>query len=123
MCYLIGSGNNQFKIGRTNNLQRRLSTFQTGSSQRLQVFSQIVSNRPDVLESMLHNKFKRYRCRGEWFNLPDIVNWKCGGQAHFCSDTKFEIISPWVADLMDIDISGMRYSYILKNLVRGYNGD
>jgi hypothetical protein len=82
--YVIGFADRSirpFKIGVTNNLQKRLQTLQTGCPWRLEVFGVTYDPGAYQMESYLHRYFDRYRIRpdGEWFMPPDdvddIVEW------------------------------------------------
>lgn len=55
------------KIGRTNDLRRRLSGLQTGSPVHLEVI-RVYTSVDGVSEGSLHDKFARYRLHGEWFD-------------------------------------------------------
>ncbi len=74
-----------YKIGITNDLEKRLSTLQTGCPHQLRVVFYVEADMDDYLgkeikyiESFLHKNFEQYRHRGEWFkldysHLSDIV--------------------------------------------------
>ena len=64
------------KIGVANNPKKRLKTFQTANHEELIILRVIkVANRDLAfkLESALHQKFKKYHIRGEWFKLTPTV--------------------------------------------------
>jgi len=63
--------NDFYKIGRTNNVQKRLSGMQTGNPYELELILSIKTNSPFTLETSLHTKFKDKLIRGEWFKLSD----------------------------------------------------
>jgi predicted GIY-YIG superfamily endonuclease len=68
---------NAYKIGITNNMDRRLKTFETGNAYiRLVAKSKWMSREDAIwLESSLHAKYAHRRVRGEWFDLkPSEVN-------------------------------------------------
>ncbi len=69
---------NVVKIGIANNPNKRLKTFQTANYEKLIILRVIkVANRALAfkLETALHQKFKKYHIRGEWFKLtPTIIN-------------------------------------------------
>ena len=67
---------NVVKIGIANNPKKRLKTFQTANYEELIILRVIkVENRALAfkLETALHQKFKRYHIRGEWFKLTPTV--------------------------------------------------
>ncbi len=69
--YLIGYGD-KVKIGKANNPEQRLATFQTGIPEDLIIFGLIGCNSDSealTLESKLHYEYKEVNIRGEWFNL------------------------------------------------------
>ena len=64
------------KIGIANNPNKRLKTFQTANHEELIILRVIkVENRALAfkLETALHQKFKKYHIRGEWFKLTPTV--------------------------------------------------
>ena len=69
---------NVVKIGIANNPNKRLKTFQTANYEELIILRVIkVENRALAfkLETALHQKFKKYHIRGEWFKLtPTVIN-------------------------------------------------
>ena len=67
---------NAVKIGIANNPDQRLKTFQTANYEELIILRVIkVANRDMAfkLEKALHQKFKKYHIRGEWFKLTPTV--------------------------------------------------
>ncbi|MCT7958858.1 GIY-YIG nuclease family protein [Laspinema palackyanum] len=73
--YVIRSGN-LVKIGRTNNLKRRLRQLSTMNSKELELICSISTGDSVTLEKQLHQQFKQFRQHGEWFDLPDeSVQW------------------------------------------------
>ena len=64
------------KIGIANKPNKRLKTFQTANHEELIILRVIkVKNRALAfeLETALHQKFKKYHIRGEWFKLTPTV--------------------------------------------------
>lgn len=80
--YILQNGNtNQYKIGITNNLNRRWGELQTGCPGELKIikiWSHYSKNAVARYERILHRFFTKSGCRiranGEWFELrkPDI---------------------------------------------------
>lgn len=65
--YVIGNENLPFvKIGKTNNILKRLSTLQTSLPYRLDLIY-LLDDKHRTLEKRLHNVYSEYRVRGEWF--------------------------------------------------------
>lgn len=73
MLYIIRSGGYRYyKIGITNNINKRFSTLQTGNPVKLVLYrGYIIENRHKLekLERLIHTKFKEKRIRGEWYML------------------------------------------------------
>ena len=75
--YLINSHKtDHFKIGITNDLGKRINTFQTGNSLPLNFafvvkadLTDILGKEIEYLERFLHKNYKSKRIRGEWFKL------------------------------------------------------
>lgn len=68
--YIVRSGlSNQYKIGRTNNFQKRLKTLQTSCAVQLTVVKTFFSLDVVSLEKTAHDKFAHFRQKGEWFEL------------------------------------------------------
>lgn len=81
--YILQNGNtNEYKIGITNNLNKRIGTLQTGCPNELKIikiYSHYNRKQIEKYERALHRYFTKCGCRirknGEWFNLrvPDIT--------------------------------------------------
>jgi hypothetical protein len=70
--YLIGAiGTNRYKIGRTNNLHVRLKQLQSQSSYPLQIKAAFKTSNPLWDEACWHDRYKKYRIYGEWFEFDD----------------------------------------------------
>ena len=68
---------NAYKIGITNNLEKRLKTLETGNPYVRLITQSKWMSRDDALwlENALHVKYAHSRVRGEWFDLnPQEVN-------------------------------------------------
>jgi len=88
--YILQNGNtNQYKIGITNNLNRRLQQLQTGCPFELKIVKIWTHYNRKIIEKyerVLHRYFTKCGCRirenGEWFILrvPDI-NYLCKPQS------------------------------------------
>ena len=70
MIYFVKCGE-YVKIGRTVDMAHRLSGLQTGNPYELEVLKVIDEGK--YTESGLHERFKEYRVRGEWFTLNDEI--------------------------------------------------
>ena len=59
------------KIGKANNVAKRVETLQTGSPYQLQILVTVPcrsEKHAEHLERLAHRMFKPYRIRGEWFH-------------------------------------------------------
>ena len=61
-----------YKIGLTNDIERRLRDMQTGCPYTLFAFRAYYVLNPVAVEAMLHSFFHKKRLRGEWFNLNEM---------------------------------------------------
>lgn len=64
--YIISDGEN-FKVGVSNNPEKRLKTMQTGNSKTLTLEFTDYKNEPYKVEKFVHQRLDEYRGSGEWF--------------------------------------------------------
>jgi len=72
--YVISAGD-LFKIGITNNIERRMKALQTGNPHPLQLEYLDERKNPQKAEKYLHREFQKNHVHGEWFEnitLKDI---------------------------------------------------
>ncbi|RFM35960.1 GIY-YIG nuclease family protein [Chitinophaga silvisoli] len=67
--YIINTGKNLYKIGKTHDLQKRLSSYHTHLPVMFRVIRQYPAANMDDLEECLHVIFQHKRVKGEWFEL------------------------------------------------------
>lgn len=68
--YLIrDTGTGYCKIGKSDNVEKRLSGLQTGNPNKLEVVTSYYSGNAVLAEKQLHRAFSKSRYRGEWFDL------------------------------------------------------
>lgn len=67
--YLVKGHAGEYKIGRTNLVDRRLSELGATSSVEQQLIHEIKSDDPVGVEAYWHGRFADKRMRGEWFRL------------------------------------------------------
>lgn len=60
---------NKYKIGFTKNLKARLQAFRTAIPFKLNLIYYIQTKDYVSLEKLIHNQFKNYRRKGEWFEF------------------------------------------------------
>lgn len=70
--YIIGGENPPFKVGISQDPQKRLKALQTGHPEKLSIhmLKETDSEKTRLLETAIHHNMKMYRTHGEWFNLP-----------------------------------------------------
>ena len=89
--YLISDNNYTYKIGISNNPEKRVKTLQTGNDNKLKIVHKILCENFNDVESALHNKYQFLRINGEWFELSDddVINFP-----EYCikMDENFKII-------------------------------
>ena len=60
------------KIGVSNDVQKRLNTFRTGNDCQLElVYKSVICSNSFSIEQSVHEYFKYYRVRGEWFKVNE----------------------------------------------------
>ena len=64
--YFISDESGNIKIGIAENIKKRLDLLQTGNSQKLKLVKHIKGGGKET-EKRLHNKYKKYHIRGEWY--------------------------------------------------------
>jgi hypothetical protein len=73
--YVLKTGKNLYKIGKTQDLQKRLSSYHTHLPIVFRLVRQYITPQMDALEANLHMAFQHKRVKGEWFELQpnDLV--------------------------------------------------
>ena len=69
--YLLKSSMGHYKIGRSRDVKKRLSTFGVQLPFKVELVCQIKTNNMYDLERDLHDLFSHKRVNGEWFTLDD----------------------------------------------------
>lgn len=69
--YVIGGKHKPYKIGITNNPNRRLKNLQTGHPNKLSIHytEEIPDSCVKLLEKLIHKNVGRYKTHGEWFDI------------------------------------------------------
>ena len=67
--YILKTGKNHYKIGRTRDLQKRLNGYHTHLPVGFRVVRQYMANNMEELEQSLHVVFQHKHVKGEWFEL------------------------------------------------------
>ena len=61
--YVLKTGQNQFKIGRTKNVEKRIKELSTGNPNTIIEIDRIETEHDTVVEKFLQNKFYENRCK------------------------------------------------------------
>ena len=69
--YILKTGKNLFKIGRTQDLSRRLASYHTHLPVLFRVIRQYPATNMAEMEESLHIVFQHKRVQGEWFELSN----------------------------------------------------
>ncbi|TXG81253.1 MAG: GIY-YIG nuclease family protein [Spirochaetes bacterium] len=72
--YVLQCGT-RFKIGVTNNIEKRIASLQTGNPEKIELIHIEERQNPTKAERYLHRCFHKNRLKGEWFDgisLKDI---------------------------------------------------
>lgn len=69
--YMLRSGKNMYKIGKTQDLNKRLASYHTHMPVTFRVIRQYPATNMAELEEGLHIVFQHKRVKGEWFELQD----------------------------------------------------
>jgi len=67
--YILKTGKNHYKIGKSQDLQQRLMSYHTHLPVVFRVIRQYIASNMDELEEALHITFQHKRVKGEWFQL------------------------------------------------------
>lgn len=72
--YLIKGNSRHTKIGITHNCpSKRFKEIEASHWNRLRIEYVCFLNYPIDYEQILHKCFKKYRCKGEWFQIPSLT--------------------------------------------------
>ena len=63
--------NNLVKIGVSSNVGKRLKQIQTSCPYRIELLEKAGVNDAYGHEKAIHDQYKKYKLKGEWFLLPD----------------------------------------------------
>lgn len=70
--YLISDSNTyNYKIGISNNPERRIKSLQTGNDNKLKIIHKILCEYYSDVEKALHYRYNSNKINGEWFELTD----------------------------------------------------
>jgi uncharacterized protein (DUF433 family) len=67
--YILKTGKNLYKIGKTQNLQKRITAYHTHLPILFRIVRQYPAQNMNELEECLHVIFQHKRIKGEWFEL------------------------------------------------------
>lgn len=108
MIYLIECKHTKsYKIGYSNNPHKRLTELQTGNAYFLNILATIEGSIKD--EKLLHNKFNKYKLKGEWFKCNDEI------KNYFKVEEVWLLDSSLIAVFTNMEQSEIRvYGYLLQ---------
>lgn len=69
--YILKTGKNLYKIGKTSDLPKRLASYHTHLPIDFRIIRQYAASNMAELEQSLHIVFQHKRMKGEWFELTD----------------------------------------------------
>lgn len=97
--YLIWQdGTSHYKIGKADKPAKRLKDLQTGHSGKLHLVAQMECKDALRKEVYLHQKYRKFRVNGEWFNIPPTALHQVFAEFQFhVQETPDECIYYWVA--------------------------
>ncbi len=61
------NGSNSFKVGVTNDIEKRLRNIQTGNPNKIEIYFCDQIDEAYNIESKIKNKYKQYIKNGEWY--------------------------------------------------------
>ena len=67
------SKNDKVKIGISRNPEKRISNLQTGSPYDIFIWYKFPVKSAKIMERNLHEKFKYFRIKGEWFKMHKTI--------------------------------------------------
>jgi hypothetical protein len=102
--FVLAKALNRVKIGKALDPEKRLGELQTGAPEELELLLYL-PHRPPFEESQLHQRFKKYRVCGEWFEFRDDLKL-------FITD-KIRDPQPTILDDESVAPKG-RYAFYLK---------
>lgn len=75
--YFISDGNGHIKIGKTNNVGRRLNELQTAQANTLRLLQFIKAPTKDLddIEKTHHQMFRHCKLKGEWFEEAPVLDY------------------------------------------------
>lgn len=76
--YLMKSVDSLYKIGVSVNPKRRIKEIQTGNSNKVELVCEYETEKPYLLEKVLHNRYSHLLEHGEWYilSLQDEIEFK-----------------------------------------------
>ena len=122
MIYFIQAGENgPIKIGRSNDVEKRLKQLQTASAEKLKILWVYDADNDKETEIELHEELKSERINGEWFKPSEqvffIINNHCDDLRlidFFNSDTSINLIERLGIISFQILSRDQRYSFDLN---------
>ena len=105
--YVITDGRGSCKVGKANDVKKRLAGLQTGNSRRLSVAYKHPCKNPsraNLLESLVHKKLEKYNTIGEWFSVS--------------ADVAREVVKKTASEYKDFAIKGKQQKRQKKRCIK-----
>lgn len=106
MIYFVGTKTRCVKIGFTDCIRHRLGELQVGNHEKLHLIAWIDGDRE--LEAEMHERFRAYQIRGEWFRLE-------GGLREFVKQLYFQRINSKPVKLTAIEREHLEVTRVLES--------
>lgn len=100
ILYVIGQDAGPFKVGVTSNVQRRMSSIQTGCPFPLKLMYSLETEAAELREKEVHANLSPFRTSGEWFDAPiDLIIDTVNGRCQIEPSGNAPLIERWVFDM------------------------
>ena len=125
--FIKHKGLSPIKIGRTNDLSKRIYSFNNASPYGIEVIGVIETKDSVKLESIIHKKFNSFRLNGEWFDITNenAINTIMlhNGADYIEARNRFEIGYNTSCLLEQLNKEDYKDSYLHNLISKEYNVD
>src|SRR3569833_3469784 len=115
--YILKTGKNLYKIGKTRHLQQRLSSYHTHLPilfRVVRVYDSTPGHTMDELEEALHFVIQHRRIKGEWFQLTDQELVICDNVVRLYSLSKLQDRARSQRQLLEVGVSEAPLLHIIE---------